>query len=73
MNKIDLQIKSIKVESSTRQVRAEWKREMIQDLKSMHSIDLSKEIHAIEALIRGDKRVKKISKILDSVKHCNSF
>lgn len=70
MKEINMSIKSVKVEATTRPVRAQWTAQMANDIASLTSIDFEAELRAI---LRQQNRTEKLSKILNSVKHYNSF
>jgi len=70
MKEINMSIKSVKVEATTRHVRAQWTAQMASDIASLTSIDFEAELRAI---LRQQNRTEKLSKILNSVKHYNSF
>lgn len=67
MNSIDLNIRSVQVESKTRPIKSTWTRELISDLDSYHNIDIEKELaYLLEEEIRKQrvsKRKKSINKI----------
>jgi hypothetical protein len=61
---IDLNIKSVKVECSTRKLRAEWTSEMATDISGYSGIDWSEYFYSyLKATIRKEKIEKILSKI----------
>lgn len=63
MNQINLSMTSIEVIAETRALRCEWTREMTQDLKSYHGINVDDLEREIIRGMRRDNRKKSIKNI----------
>ena len=70
MKEIDLNIKSVEVKATTRQIRANWTAELAEDLSKYYGMDniSSIEKSLLKELIK-EKRKNKINKIYKSQKH----
>lgn len=70
MNSIDLNMRSVQVESKTRALRATWTRELANDLESYHNIELDKELAYLLSeevrKMRASNRKKSINKIFQN-------
>jgi hypothetical protein len=70
MNSIDINIKSVQVETKTRALRSTWTRELATDLDSYHNIDIEKELsHLLKEELRKQRassRKKSINKIFQN-------
>ena len=70
MNSIDLNMRSVQVESKTRALRATWTRELANDLESYHNIELDKELAYLLSeevrKMRDSNRKKSINKIFQN-------
>ena len=70
MNSIDINMRSVQVETKTRELRSTWTRELITDLDSYHNIDIEKELsHLLKEELRKQRassRKKSINKIFQN-------
>ena len=70
MNSIDINMRSVKVETKTRALRSTWTRELATDLDSYHNIDIEKELsHLLKEDLRKQRassRKKSINKIFQN-------
>ena len=70
MNSIDINMRSVQVETKTRALRSTWTRELITDLDSYHNIDIEKELsHLLKEDLRKQRassRKKSINKIFQN-------
>jgi hypothetical protein len=70
MNSIDINMRSVQVETKTRALRSTWTRELATDLDSYHNIDIEKELaHLLKQELRKQrvsKRKKSINKIFQN-------
>jgi len=68
-------MKSVKVTCETREIKAEWKRELADDLSAFHPIDTSEELRKVleeelkkspefQAKLKREQREKKLKRIL---------
>lgn len=65
MNEININIKEVIVETKSRQLRCDYSRELVNDLKTYHNIDASAELERIlGSEIKREMRKKKIERIL---------
>lgn len=65
MKSVNLDIKTVKVESKTRKLRASFTREMVSDLIISNSFDMDKFEKSILSGIRRDRIKNKISSIFE--------
>lgn len=65
MKSINLDIKTVKVESKTRKLRASFTREMVSDLIISNSFDMDKFEKSILSELRRDRIKNKISSIFE--------
>ena len=63
MKELSLNIKSVRVEAESRDVRAEWNREMLFDFQGIESYNFEKELKQIVSSMRAGKRKNSIKKI----------
>jgi hypothetical protein len=70
MNSIDINMRSVQVETKTRALRSTWTRELATDLDSYHNIDIEKELsHLLKEELRKQRassRKKSINKIFQN-------
>ena len=70
MNSIDINMRSVQVETKTRALRSTWTRELATDLDSYHNIDIEKELsHLLKEELRKQRassRNKSINKIFQN-------
>ena len=70
MNSININMRSVQVETKTRELRSTWTRELITDLDSYHNIDIEKELsHLLKEELRKQRassRKKSINKIFQN-------
>ena len=70
MNSIDINMRSVQVETKTRSLRSTWTRELATDLDSYHNIDIEKELsHLLKEELRKQRassRKKSINKIFQN-------
>ena len=70
MNSIDINMRSVQVETKTRALRSTWTRELATDLDSYHNIDIEKELsHLLKQELRKQRvssRKKSINKIFQN-------
>jgi hypothetical protein len=70
MNSIDINMRSVQVETKTRALRSTWTRELATDLDSYHNIDIEKELsHLLKEDLRKQRassRKKSINKIFQN-------
>lgn len=68
-------MKNVKVTCETREIKAEWKRELADDLSAFHTIDTSEELEKVleeelkkspeyQAKLKREQREKKLKRIL---------
>ena len=68
MKEINLKVKSVSVETKTRQLKCDYSRELVKDLNSFHNIDAEAELerllgNEIKSSIRKQNRKKKIENL----------
>ena len=70
MYSIDINMRSVQVETKTRALRSTWTRELATDLDSYHNIDIEKELsHLLKEELRKQRassRKKSINKIFQN-------
>jgi hypothetical protein len=70
MNSVDINMRSVQVETKTRALRSTWTRELATDLDSYHNIDIEKELsHLLKEELRKQRassRKKSINKIFQN-------
>ena len=64
MNSIDINMRSVQVETKTRALRSTWTRELATDLHSYHNIDIDKELNS---LLKEELRKQRVSKRKKSI------
>ena len=68
MKEINLKIKSVNIETKTRQLKCDYSRELVKDISSFHNIDAEAELerllgNEIKSSIRKQFRKKKIENL----------
>jgi hypothetical protein len=66
MDSIDLNMKSVEVNTESRPLRATWTREMVADLNMYHGLNIEDELSKmLNSELRREKRKKSINKIFN--------
>ena len=64
MNSVDLNMRSVQVESKTRALKATWTSELADDLSMYHNLDIDKELNS---LLKEELRKERVSKRKKSI------
>jgi len=64
MNSIDINMRSVQVETKTRTLKSTWTRELANDLSMYHNLDIDKELNS---LLKEELRKERVSKRKKSI------
>ena len=67
MNSVDINMRSVQVETKTRSLKATWTRELANDLSMYHNLDIDKELNSLLKEELRKERVSKRKKSIDKI------